>query len=72
MSEHSSWRTRCVAVGASEFEVPVLRRQPGVEHFRDDDATISQYRYARRLFAEVSSVVLDVNAKELPLTHGAS
>ena len=62
----------CVAVGASEFEVRVLRRQPGVEHFRDDDATTSQNQYARRLFAAVSCVALDVNAKELPLTHGAS
>ena len=49
----------CVAVGAPELEVPVLRRQPGVEHFRDDDATISQNQYARCLFAAVSCVAVE-------------
>jgi hypothetical protein len=31
-----------VAVRASEFEVPVVGRQPRVEHFRDGDVTISK------------------------------
>jgi hypothetical protein len=62
----------CVAVGASEFEVPVVGRQPGVEHFRDDDATISKNQHARRLFAAVACVALDANAKQLLLSHGSS
>src|SRR5262245_18523177 len=61
----------CVGVGAQEFEVPVVRRQPRVEHFRVDDATISENQHAWRLFAAVSCVALDVNAKELLLTHGS-
>lgn len=61
-----------VAVGASEFEVPVGGRQPGVEHFRDDNATISKNQHARRLFAAVACVALDANAKQLPLCHESS
>ena len=61
-----------VAVGTSEFEVTVAGRQPGVEHFRDDYATISKNQYARRLFAAVACVTLDANAKQLPLSHGSS
>jgi hypothetical protein len=58
-----------VAVRASQFEVPVVRRQPGVEHFRDNDATISENHRAWRLLAAVTCITLDANSQQLPLSH---
>ena len=54
-----------IAVGASELEVPGVRREPRVEHFRDYEATISENQHARRLFAAVARVALDANAEDL-------
>jgi hypothetical protein len=45
-----------VAVRASQFEGPVVGRQPRVEHFRDGDATISKNQRAWRLLAAVASI----------------
>ena len=58
-----------VAVRASQFEVPVVGRQPRVEHFHDGDATISENQRAWRLLAAVARMTLDANAKQLPLSH---
>lgn len=58
-----------VAVRASRFEVPVVGRQPRVEHSRDGDATISKNQRAWRLLAAVACIALDANAKQLPLSH---
>jgi hypothetical protein len=58
-----------VAVRASEFEVPVVGRQPRVKHFHDGDATISKTQRAWRLLAAVACITLDANAKQLPISH---
>jgi hypothetical protein len=58
-----------VVVRSSQFEVPVVWRQPGVEHFGDGDATISKNERAWRLLAAVACVALDTNAKQLSLSH---
>jgi hypothetical protein len=58
-----------VAVRASQFEVPVVGRQPGVKHFRDGDATISENHRAWRLLAAVTCITLDANPQQLPLSH---
>jgi hypothetical protein len=58
-----------VAIRASHFEVPVVWRQPRVEHFRDGDAMISKNQRAWRLLAAMACIALDANAKQLPLSH---
>jgi hypothetical protein len=50
-----------IAIGTSELEVPILRRQPRVEHLRDVDTTVANDQRSRRLLAAVASVALDVN-----------
>jgi hypothetical protein len=49
-----------VAVIASQFEVPVVGRQPGIEHFRDGDATVTNDERAWR-FAAVAGVAFDAD-----------
>lgn len=58
-----------VAVRTSQFEVPVVGRQPRVEHFRDVDTTFSKSQRAGRLLAAVACIALDVKAKRLPVNH---
>ena len=53
-----------IAVCASQFEVPVVGRQPRVEHFRDGDATVSKNQCAWRLLAAVARVALDTDSEE--------
>ena len=54
----------CIAVCTLQFEIPVVGRQPRVEHFRDGDATISKNQRAWRLLAAMAGVALDANAEE--------
>jgi hypothetical protein len=58
-----------IAVCASQFEVPVIGRQPGVEHFHDGDATGTKNQRAWRLLAAMAGVALDINEQEPLLTH---
>src|SRR4029453_6035725 len=59
----------CIAVGCSQFEVPVGGAQPRVDHLRDDDATVSKNQRTWRLLAAVACVALDTNAEEPLLRH---
>jgi hypothetical protein len=58
-----------IAVGASQFEVPVVGRQPSVDHLPDDDATVSKNQRTWRLLAAVACVALDANAEEPRFRH---
>lgn len=58
-----------IAVRAFQFEVPVVGRQPGVEHFDDGDAVISENQCARSLLAAVARVALDANIEQLLFRH---
>jgi hypothetical protein len=58
-----------IAVGASEFEVPVVGRQPRIEHLRDGDSTVTKNHCARRLLAAMACVALDANNEELFFMH---
>ena len=53
-----------VVVCASQFEVPMVRRQPRVDNIRDGDATLTQNERARRLLAAVAGVALDIDTKQ--------
>jgi hypothetical protein len=59
----------CVAVRAPHFEVPVLGREPRVEHLGDIDATVSEYQRPRRLFTAVTCVALDTDIEERFFRH---
>jgi hypothetical protein len=58
-----------VAVVASQFEVPVVRRQPRVDNFRDGDATVSKNQCAWRLLAAMACLALDANREEPLVMH---
>jgi len=58
-----------IAVGASQFEVPIVGRQPRVDHLRDDDAAVSKNQRTRRLLAAVAGVALDAHAEEPRFRH---
>jgi len=58
-----------VAVVASQFEVPVIRRQPGVDKLRDGNATVSENQCAWRLLAAMARVALDTNSEEPVFMH---
>ena len=58
-----------IAVCASQLEVPVVGRQPRVEHFREGDAAISKNQRAWRLLAAMAGVALDSNAEERFFRH---
>ena len=58
-----------VAVRASQFEVPMIGRQPGVDHLRDGDATVSENQCAWRLLAAMACVALDANGEEPLFVH---
>ena len=53
-----------ITVCASQLEVPVVGRQPRVEHLRDGDAPVSKNQCAWRLFAAMAGIALDNNAEE--------
>jgi hypothetical protein len=58
-----------IAVGASQFDVPVVGRQPRGDNFRDGDATVSKNQCAWRLLAAMACVALDVNGEEPLFMH---
>ena len=58
-----------IAVGAPQFEVPVVGREPRVEHLGDLDATVSKDQRAWRLLAAVTRVALDTNVEEPCFMH---
>lgn len=48
-----------VAVGASHLKVPMVRRKPRVEHFRDLDPALAERERPRRLFAAMARITFD-------------
>jgi hypothetical protein len=58
-----------IAVGAAQFEVPVVGRQPGVDNLRDRDATVSKNQRAWRLLAAMAGVALDANREGRLFMH---
>jgi hypothetical protein len=58
-----------IAVCAPQFEVPVLGREPGVNHLGDVDATVPKDQRVWRLLAAMACVALDTNREELLLRH---
>jgi hypothetical protein len=58
-----------IAVCASQFEVPVIGRQPGIEHLRDGDAPISKDQRTWRLLATMAGVALDTDSEEPLFGH---
>src|SRR6185437_3902809 len=61
-----------MAFRVSQFEVPVVGRQPRVDDLRDGDATLSKNQRTRRLFAAVAGVALDTNTEERFFMHPRS
>ena len=55
----------CIAVCASQFEVPVVGREPGVDHLGDVDAAVPKDQRAWRLLAAMAGVALDANAEKV-------
>jgi hypothetical protein len=53
-----------ITVCACQLEVPIVGRQPRVEHVRDGDAPVSKNQRAWRLLAAMAGVALDTNAEE--------
>jgi hypothetical protein len=51
-----------IACCIGDFEVPVIRRKPLIEHLRNLHATISDAEGARRLLASITGVALDAQA----------
>lgn len=58
-----------IAVVASQFEVPVVWRQPCVDNLGDGDPSVSEDQRAWCLLAAVARVALDVNGKEPVFMH---
>jgi hypothetical protein len=58
-----------IAVGTFPFEVPVVGRQPCVDHLRDNDATVTKNQNAWRLLAPVARVALDTNGEQPLFRH---
>jgi hypothetical protein len=70
VSDRSSWADEiCVAVRASQFEVPAIGRQPRVEQFRNRNAPVTQDQRAWRLLAAVACIAFDANANRLSVSH---
>jgi len=57
------------AVRAFQFEVPVVWRQPRVEHLRDGDAAASKNQRPWRLLASMAGVALDSDGEEPLFIH---
>ena len=53
-----------VVVCASQCEVAVIGRQPGVEHRRDGYTTVTKNQRARRLLAAMTGVAFDTDSEE--------
>jgi len=53
-----------VAVVGPQFEVPVVGRQPRVDHLRDGDTTVSKNQGAWRLLAAMAGVALDAKGEQ--------
>jgi hypothetical protein len=58
-----------ITVFAFQLEVPVVGRQPRVDHFRDDDATVSKNQRAWGLLAAMAGIALDANGEGPFLLH---
>jgi hypothetical protein len=58
-----------IAVCASQFEVPVLGREPGVDHLSDVDATVPEDQRAWRLLAAMACVALNTDTEEPLFRH---
>ena len=58
-----------IAICASQFEVPVVWRQPRVDNLRDGDASVSENQCAWRLLAAMACVALDANGEEPLFMH---
>lgn len=50
-----------IAVRVLHLEVPVVGRQPGVDHFPDLDLSLPQPEPPRRLLATIAGVALDIH-----------
>src|SRR6476469_8805697 len=53
-----------VAACGFQLEVAVVGGQPGVEHFRNGDATVTQDQRAWRLLAAMAGIALHADAEE--------
>jgi hypothetical protein len=58
-----------IAVCTSQFEVPIVGRQPRVDNIRNGDATVSKNQCAWRLLAAMAGVALDTNREEPLFRH---
>jgi hypothetical protein len=58
-----------VTVRGLQFEIPIVGREPGVDHLGDVDATIPKDQTAWRLLAAVARVALDANTEQLAFRH---
>jgi hypothetical protein len=58
-----------IAVGAFEFEVAVVWRQPRVDHGGDLNATVSENQRAWRLLAAMTRIALHTNIQEPFIVH---
>jgi hypothetical protein len=57
------------AVCASQFEVPMVGRQPRVNHVSDVNAAVSKNQCAWRLLAAMACVALDTNTEQPLFKH---
>jgi hypothetical protein len=58
-----------IAVCAAQLEVPVLGREPGVDHLGDADATVLKDQRAWRLLAAMACVTLNTNTDQPLFRH---
>jgi hypothetical protein len=58
-----------ITVCASQLEISVVGRQPGVEYLRDGYPTVTKNQRAWRLLAAMAGVALNTNAKQPLFTH---
>ena len=58
-----------IAICGFEFEVPVVGRQPCIEHLSDIDASVSKDQRAWRLLAAMAGVAFDANSEGALILH---
>lgn len=58
-----------IAVGASQFEVPMVRGQPCVDYLGDSDPAASKAQGARRLLAAMARIALHVDSERVLFRH---
>jgi hypothetical protein len=58
-----------IAVVTSQFEVPVVRRQPRIDNLDDANALVSENQCAWRLLAAIACVALNADAGEPFFIH---